>query len=141
MASSVFTERLASSVVARENVYDQSGYLDTFLPGEIVRSYRTKEPRNVCVHEGTAERGSLSNQLHAEPTRWSLAILAKSHSRFFLENLTRQKKRGCSSPLEGRERLKVLGEQPLVVAQLRRGKVLHQRTRVSVIDANPVAAE
>ena len=41
-----------------------------------MRTYRTKEPRNVCVHEGTAERGSLSNQLNAEPTRWSLAILA-----------------------------------------------------------------
>ena len=44
--------------------------------GKYVRAYRTKEPRNVCVHDGTAERGSLSNQLNAEPTRWSLAILA-----------------------------------------------------------------
>ena len=35
----------------------------------------------MCVHEGTAERGSLSNQLNAEPTRWSLAILATSHLR------------------------------------------------------------
>ena len=30
----------------------------------------------MCVHEGVHRRGSLSNQLKAEPTRLSLAILA-----------------------------------------------------------------
>ena len=42
--------------------------------GKYVRSYRTKEPRNVCVHDGTAERGSLSNQLNAEPTRLTRVV-------------------------------------------------------------------